>query len=505
MATSSAWRRFVRAQGTYQPHLEYPNAIGEALEGFEFSLLAKKTAIWSIRADRNKKQPQEDRLDDDGLSALLAQSVDDSPLYDFFFVNRLLRKSDVEHLPEDHYKLRISKQAFQLLISRCNLSASFIFALSRFYLPNGQYYGELTSPQHWAQWYFLSVRVQVPCSDKQRSHAMSTTGSSQMNPFHYLHLPNMEMDIRGSRIAIHVTHDVQKDATTVTSFNFMDGRWAKIVEEPQNRISEALRDPRTPQDPMFVHLVYLTSITRWWNNALHSVNEQLIAYEGTLQEERLTEDSAVNTIYSEGSKALHAMAAHIQRYGTELDALEDTAAEISKWSHGIQRPQSPLLASIEQIRSQLKATNAFVKEQEKKTQNILALVSVNPMLPVEKRSPQVQLFNRMQITNDRRMEAVLRSTQQEAAYSRQIAERSQELAEEMKRDSLSIRTIAIMTLFFLPAASFAAILAMPFFSDAEYLSNGTAVWIWVVLTVPTTAIAYAFYHFRRTQGVVRKP
>jgi hypothetical protein len=105
----------------------------------------------------------------------------------------------------------------------------------------------------------------------------------------------------------------------------------------------------------------------------------------------------------------------------------------------------------------------------------------------------------MQITNDRRMVAILRATQEEAAYSRQIAQRSQELAEDMKKDSVSMKTIAIMTLFFLPATSFAAILAMPFFTSNNYLSESTTVWVWVVFTVPTTAIAYAFYRFWSTR------
>lgn len=381
MATGSAWRRFIRAQSTYEPQVEYDKAIGEALEGFETSLLAKETSVWSIRADRITRQPQENRLDDSSLSALLTEHVDELPLYDFFFVSRFLRKNNQEPVPEDDYKLRVSKQALQLLVSHCSVSSTFMFALSRFYLPSGRgfrCYKDTASPQNWRQWYFLPVRVQVPCSDKQRSHATSTTGRNQMNPFHYLHLPNMEVDIRGSQIAIHISHDTQKEATTVICFNFIDGRWAKLVEEPQARISEALRDPRTPRDPMFVHLVCLTSIARWWNHALHSVNEQLIAYEEMLQEEKVTEDSSINTLYNEGSKALHAMAAHIQRYGTELDSLEDTSAELAKWFDTLQRPKSAFLTSIEQVRSQLKATNAFVKEQEKKTQNILALVSVGP-------------------------------------------------------------------------------------------------------------------------------
>ena len=128
---------------------------------------------------------------------------------------------------------------------------------------------------------------------------------------------------------------------------------------------------------MFVHFVWLSSIARWWNHALHSVNEQLIAYEKTLQEEKTIEDSSINTFYSDGSKALHAMAAHIQRYGTELDALEDTSAELVNWFDALQRPKGAFVMSIEQLRSQLKASNAFVKEQEKKTQNILALVGVS--------------------------------------------------------------------------------------------------------------------------------
>ncbi|KAI4187903.1 MAG: hypothetical protein LQ346_005414 [Caloplaca aetnensis] len=491
MAPSTPWRRFIRAQSNYEPQIEYHEALGKALDDFDALLLAQETSIWSVRTDRVTRQLQEVRLESDELSARLAENVDEPPPHDFFFVNRYLRKSGQDPVPEDGYKLRISTQDLRLLVSHCNVSASFLFALSRFYLPNGrsfQCYGDTIGSQLWRQWFFLPVRVQVPCSDKDKPHKTSATGSNQMNPFHYLHLPDMDVDIRGFQLAIHVSHDTLKEATTAVCFNFMDGRWARIVEEPQNRISEALRDPRTPPDPMFVHLVWLTSITRWWNHALHSVNEQLIVYEGMLQEENMTEDSSVNGFYNEGSKALHAMAAHIQRYGTELDSLEDTSAELARWLHTLQRSRSALLTSIEQVRSQLKATNAFVKEQEKKTQNILAL-----------------LFNRMQITNDRRMEAILRATQQEAAYSRQVAERSQELTEEMKKDSVAMKTIAIMTLFFLPATSFAAVLAMPFFSGNEYLSNVTAAWVWVILTIPTTAVAYAFYHFWRKHEAGKSP
>ena len=380
MATSTAWRRFIRAQSTYTPQLESHKAIGEALESFDNSLLAQETSIWYVYTDGTAPgQPREDELDYNSLSTRLADNSNELPLHQFYFINRFLTKSDQEPVPFDHHKLRISYEAFQLLMSRCYVSPTFMFALSRFYLPNGRdfrSFNDADGHQRWSQWYFIPVRVQVPCSDKQRSHAMSTTGSNQMNPFHYLHLPDMEVDIRGSQIAVYILHNTHTDATTAICFNFMDGRWAKIVQEPQNRISEVLKDSRTPSDPTFVHLVYLTTVARWWNNALHSVNEQLLAYERMLQEDNVIEDSSVNTFYNEGSKALHAMAAHIQRYRTELDSLEDTATELARWFDTLQRPANSSLTGIEQVRSQLKATNAFVKEQEKKTQNILALVSM---------------------------------------------------------------------------------------------------------------------------------
>lgn len=85
----------------------------------------------------------------------------------------------------------------------------------------------------------------------------------------------------------------------------------------------------------------------------------------------------------------------------------------------------------------------------------------------------------------------------ETSYSRDIAIRSQELTEDMKKDSISMRTIALLTLLFLPGTSFAALLAMSFFADSSYLSHADKLWIWVLLTVPTTATAYLFYYVYR--------
>lgn len=105
-----------------------------------------------------------------------------------------------------------------------------------------------------------------------------------MNPFYYLHLADVELDIRGSQIAIFCRYDSEGEIITAVVLNFMDGRWSKSVLEPKRRIKEGWEmwscdsKERVEKNPFYVHLVYFTSALRWWTNALGSVNDQLIAY-----------------------------------------------------------------------------------------------------------------------------------------------------------------------------------------------------------------------------------
>lgn len=375
MAKNNSWREWIQNQDTYSPQVEHGKAIGQALDNFETSLLSQGTSVFTIRANRTTREIKKGEVDYRELMTICRENVPDQARYEFFFISRFLTKNVSESEPPNAHKLRISADALRLLASRYYMSPAFLLALSRFYLPNGRGFRRFEGPDGkvtWNHWFFLPFRVQVPCTDKQRSHATSTTGSNQMNPFHYLHLPDEEVDIRGSQIAVYVCHDGRNDATTVICFNFMDGRWPRVIEEPQSRISEALKYPNVPRDPILVHLVLFTTVTRWWNHALHSVNEQLIAYEKRLQED-IDDGSAANAFYNEISKALHAMAAHVHRYGTELDSLEDASTELTR-VFAIDGRDSTSLVGIEQAKSQLKATNAFVREQEKKIQNVLALV-----------------------------------------------------------------------------------------------------------------------------------
>lgn len=224
-----------------------------------------------------------------------------------------------------------------------------------------------------------------------------------MNPFNYLHLPDQDIDIRGSSIALCFRYGTSGRSTSVLAVNFIDGRWPKTVQEPELRIREVLNDPdqnSLNNDPFFIHLVYLFSVTKWWTNALNSIHDQLIAYvsvrvclkpgsrltaiskESILQNDEEVQPADTMS-HQDINRALHAMAAHLHRYTSELKSIDDTIVAVTK-SHclvmGVEdRTTNPTYDRVEtglqQITSQVKAVRDFEGELEKKIQTSLALVS----------------------------------------------------------------------------------------------------------------------------------
>jgi hypothetical protein len=333
-------------------------------------------------------------------------------------INRFLVLSKREMIPPDSSMLRISSQAFRILASSLHLPVSFIYALSRYHLPNGRGfftrgtdYGEYKLHE---MWYILPLRVQYKCNDKAKEHEGSTTGSNQMNPFHYLlHLSDIEIDIRGSRIAVFSRYSADGKSMVTVAVSFMDGRWSRAALEPKKRIKETW-DVNTGSDlqnrPFDVHCIYFTSALRWWTNALDSVNEQLMVYVSLLnrrrncgmnprsiftncpgwQERRLQEaidnDSQANAL-GILNRALHAVAAHLQRYNTELESVQETWHDIIRQHRAYyerknsrrhtEEDNSDDTSSegFEQIESHLKQIRAFLLELVAKVQNNLALVS----------------------------------------------------------------------------------------------------------------------------------
>ncbi|KAH0536480.1 hypothetical protein FGG08_006661 [Glutinoglossum americanum] len=438
----------------YVPDLDYAHDIRYALRDFERDQLSNDTEVYTLRC-ASKWSP-------DNLSS----------------ISRFLVRSSKIPIPEDARKLRISPTAFRSLISRFEIPAAFTAALCRHYQTCGTGFRDLsglgTPNSTWDHWCLLPVRVQVPCKDDARVHTKSTAGNNQMDPFHYIHLSDARVDIRGSHIGLLVRCDSSAGQTTAIIVNFQDGRWSQIVEEPIGRIKEAIKsrgDTDAKVEPFFVHLIYLSTVVRWWNNVLLSFNHQLIAHEKRLQEEMDTLNSLTSSDLSTGiNKALHVMAAHLHRYGSELGRIEDIVLELSSRHERsislVDMADNERTASVahewnraklgfEQIISHLRAVRNFGKELESKIKNILALV-----------------------TNDKTMQAILQAAQQDAKLTQQLAFQSQELTASMKEDSIAMKT---------------ALLSMPFFSTNPYLTTATRFWLWVVLSVPSTAIAFAIY------------
>jgi hypothetical protein len=200
------------------------------------------------------------------------------------FVSRFFINSRTTVMPEDPKKLRISGDALRTLLSHLDAPPAFASCLARYYqLPERGYRLNTTAgnSRSFDLWYMIPVRVQVECTDTIQKHANTNAGSNQMDPFNYLHLESEKLDIRGSQIAVLFHYDCTKRAGTTVSIRLQDGRWSRVVEEPQTRISEMLDQVGVTEceaDPFFVHVIFITSALKWWRNALDSFNNQLIAH-----------------------------------------------------------------------------------------------------------------------------------------------------------------------------------------------------------------------------------
>lgn len=87
--------------------------------------------------------------------------------------------------------------------------------------------------------------------------------------------------------------------------------------------------------------------------------------------------------HQELNKVLHAMAAHLHRYASELTSTEFTIENLETWHRYIHEKHpsdnegeyQEIEQNFSQVASQLQSIMCFEQELEKKIQNILALVS----------------------------------------------------------------------------------------------------------------------------------
>ncbi|KAF2495450.1 hypothetical protein BU16DRAFT_582128 [Lophium mytilinum] len=308
-----------------------------------------------------------------------------------------------EHVYDDRQvRLSASSSAFRHILQYFDAPTGFITAICKHWQTSGTGFRSLDMTGSFDHWCLVPVRVRTKCvkSDGNEAHRGSHAAAHQMNPFYYIHLAE-------------------------------DCRWKDLINAPFASIQDSLRISTAQSDPLCAHLAYLNNSITWWNDVLDTFNRELIAEEPSLQD-GLETSAALAPVTSSAAinKKLHTMAAHLYRYGSELDRVDKIALEL-KTLHAKLRPVidpdhfntvdelvewQRIDQGFDQIISQMTALRGFREELKRKTSNILAL-----------------LFNNMQLLNDDRMQEILRATQEDTR-------RSQDLAISMKEDSIAMKT-----------------------------------------------------------------
>ncbi|RYC88374.1 hypothetical protein BFJ63_vAg8772 [Fusarium oxysporum f. sp. narcissi] len=440
-----------------------------------------------------------------------------------FFINRHLVRAD-EESPPDANRLRLSTNAFQLLRHHCHLSVSFTNALANVEYPSPMCFPSRATHNNLNFWFFLPTRVQVRCRDP-KAHVK---GKSQMNPINYLHLDAPNVDVRGSKIALHFWVDGGgRGSPKAVVVNFQDGRWRRVVEEPIFRLRDSYQDcesRRLGRDPIYLQMSVFNSALRWWNNSLSSVDDQLIAYEEALLRQDLAAGGDLLQLNAKTNRSLHCIAAHLQRYDSELQLFSNILDQTRSYNltchrHFVhllfRRSEQDLdwvLTALGRAESMLTVLRTFREELQQKASNVMSLLvdnnkGISDQLVVQ---TGIMMHKILETSRDQAKESlniaaqtkqlteqtakVLHETQKETEASRQLAIQSQRLSEEMMKDSVAMKTVALVTVLFLPGTSFAAILAMPFFTgDSSPFDKPDLIWVWVALTVPATIVCFGFY------------
>jgi Mg2+ and Co2+ transporter CorA len=86
------------------------------------------------------------------------------------------------------------------------------------------------------------------------------------------------------------------------------------------------------------------------------------------------------------------------------------------------------------------------------------------------------------------------TTHEDAKLNLEIAETSRDLAKAAKEDARSMKTIAIMTMAFLPGTYFAALWAVPSLDWNVPNTVQDSFWIYWAFTVPFTGLVFGLWY-----------
>jgi Mg2+ and Co2+ transporter CorA len=84
-------------------------------------------------------------------------------------------------------------------------------------------------------------------------------------------------------------------------------------------------------------------------------------------------------------------------------------------------------------------------------------------------------------------------THEDASVNTELAESSRQIAEAAKRDSSSMKTVAIMTMAFLPGTFIAALFAIPSLDWQGENVITKQFWVYWAFTIPATALVFLIW------------
>ncbi|KAF8536658.1 hypothetical protein BDD12DRAFT_278100 [Trichophaea hybrida] len=324
----------------------------------------------------------------------------------------------------------------------------------------------------------MSLKCERPARHNDTSY-----GQHQRNPFHALHLGDRQIDIRGLEVGVCFQYDFTRQKTRLVYINLCSSQYKATNNHTLERIRHALEFgdlSAMGRDPFWVHLIFMGTVLSFWKDTLGHFAAELINHEEKIEQQMTAaSENPTSAMHNPADMigqnvALHAMTAHCLRYDTELRGLRTTMAELIIQHDDI--AERLKLDSVDKervgraLKQQLAEAESITQAQAelaKKIENTLAL-----------------LFHAVQVDQ---------GTEQK------------ELTVQTRNDSFAMKTVALLTMCFLPGTSIAAILALPYF---ESLKKGAILWIWAVASFTSTFVVFAVYHlfwkkYERTDAEMR--
>ncbi|KAI5805733.1 hypothetical protein EDC01DRAFT_640159 [Geopyxis carbonaria] len=373
-------------------------------------------------------------------------------------------------------RLDISSEAFTELATRYHIPTGFIDGL----LGHGctaQIQGVRTefdsegNPECYNSWHIIRQRRSFPCTSVQNQHTRFRPQRDPLDqPYHVRHF-NFVLQVHS--LGVFFQYNFKLKCTTMVYVDFCAPEHSKFHRgELQNLLIHCLAyrraAPNQNNDPFWIQLVHLKLALNYWKQTLELCGEE-IAYATRTNKNKSLLFTELHDLYLvlRSDAEIQCLLFTIQSVITEhkkVNHILSSAAGRKNQFGGLSVSES-----LDEIFAGMSVISQMTVAQARQLKdNLDNLLGTNPAL--------------FQIENNRNaiaLQNILMNTQKEV-------EQQFILTQQMK-------TVAKFGMLFLPAASIATILALPWFQDIWSKTLGIA--IWFTSSALATAIAFFIYHF----------